>query len=769
MHERQEAAVPARRHARGAGFPVHLVRRTVAVGWVAACLFFGAGTQAAGPQSGGQAPGAGISYSKLSAQERQALLARLSDAQVRELLLRELQTPSAATDKPLAPAALAGAQSATARIRQNLADILEHVGDLSVIFLFAATRVAGGDDSAHLLTVLASITLMLLAGTAGEWLFRRATGSARRRCESGSGGRLGRLFPRLILDVLALAVFALAATGTFALIYYGLERDEPEPLLLFALTILAALIIVRLSSALTRFVLAPNTPPLRLVALSDARARRLHRWVVAVTTLLSFGFLGCGLMLLLGLVPPLYELLLIMLGFVVTAALAAMIWQSRAAIAELIRGGPEAPAGQTAQVFADIWHWLAIAYVVALYAFITIARLAGHELGLGVWVGSLLIVVAVPLIDAAMCHGLGGFFGRRGATGAAGQPEGYERVLRRGLRTILLLLAAAALLGLWGVDIYSVAERGVGGAVTRTMLDIALTLLLAYVGWGLAKIAIDRRLAAQTGSGAQAASAEDEAPASRLHTLLPLLRRFLQITIVVMVVMIVLSSLGVNVGPLVAGAGVVGLAIGFGAQTLVRDIVSGMFFLLDDAFRLGEYIDIGSVKGTVEAIHVRSLVLRHHRGALHTVPFGEIKRLTNYSRDWAIMKLEFRVPYDTDIDKVKKIFKQIGARLLEDENLGPNFIEPLKSQGVTEMDDSAMIIRAKFKALAGKQFEIRKQVYADVQKAFQEHGIKFAHRRVMVDLPPGIDPVSAQGKAIADAAAAAALVAPGTEKRAPSP
>lgn len=754
--------MPVCRHDRSAWSRIRPARRRFAAFLAAACLCLTAGALAA-PPAGEPAVDAAIPFSNLSAQERQALLARLSDAQVRALLLRELQTPSSTAVKTGTQTILGDAQSTSARIQQNVADILEHVGDLSVIFLFAVTRVAGGDDRASLFAVLASVALMLLAAAFSEWLFRRATRGARQQCESGSGGRLARLFPRLLLDLLALAIFALMGAAMAALTYYKLKRDEPEVLVMFMLTLLGAFLIVRLSSAFSRFVLAPRAPSLRLIALSDAGARSLHRWIIGVVTLLSFGFLGCALMLFLGLVPPLYELLLVMVGFAVTGTLAAMIWRSRRPVAELIRGGPDAPASQSGQIFADIWHWLALAYVVGLYAYITIARLAGYEIGLGVWVGSLSIALAVPLIDGAICHGLGNFFGRSAAADA-GPAEGYERVLRRGLRTILLLFAAVVLLGLWGIDLYSVAERGVGAALTRTMLDIALTLLLAYVGWGLAKIAIDRRLAVEAESAAPATSADGVTPASRLHTLLPLLRRFLQITIVVMVVMIVLSSLGVNVGPLVAGAGVVGLAIGFGAQTLVRDIVSGMFFLLDDAFRLGEYVDIGAVKGTVEAIHVRSLVLRHHRGALHTVPFGEIKRLTNYSRDWAIMKLEFRVPYDTDINKVKKIFKQIGAQLLDDEELGAYFIEPLKSQGVTDMDDSAMIIRGKFKALAGKQFEIRKQVYARVQQAFQENGIRFAHRRVMVDLPPGVDPHSAEGKAIADAAAAAALVAQGAGK-----
>jgi small-conductance mechanosensitive channel len=133
--------------------------------------------------------------------------------------------------------------------------------------------------------------------------------------------------------------------------------------------------------------------------------------------------------------------------------------------------------------------------------------------------------------------------------------------------------------------------------------------------------------------------------------------------------MVVLSELGVNIAPLFAGAGVVGLAVGFGAQTLIRDIFSGAFYLIDDAFRKGEYIDIGSAKGVVEKISIRSMQLRHHRGALTTVPFGEIQQVENFSRDWAVMKLAFRVTYDTDVDKMRKIIKKFGKELLEDEDI----------------------------------------------------------------------------------------------------
>jgi len=221
----------------------------------------------------------------------------------------------------------------------------------------------------------------------------------------------------------------------------------------------------------------------------------------------------------------------------------------------------------------------------------------------------------------------------------------------------------------------------------------------------------------------------------------------------------ILSELGVNIGPILAGAGVVGLAIGFGAQTLVKDIVSGMFFLADDAFRVGEYIDASGTMGSVEKISIRSLRLRHHMGLVHTIPYGEIPKLTNYSRDWVIVKLRFRVPFDTDVQKVKKIFKTIGADLMSDPILGDDFLQPFKSQGVAEVDDNGIVIRGKFMAKPGKQFMIRKEVYVRVQKAFEEADIPFARKQVMVHIP-GLENTDRldkdQTKAIGAAAAEAA-------------
>jgi small-conductance mechanosensitive channel len=224
--------------------------------------------------------------------------------------------------------------------------------------------------------------------------------------------------------------------------------------------------------------------------------------------------------------------------------------------------------------------------------------------------------------------------------------------------------------------------------------------------------------------------------------------------------MIVLSALGLNIGPLLAGAGVIGIAIGFGAQALVRDILSGIFFLIDDAFRIGEYIEISNdLRGEVERISIRSMQLRHHRGMLLTLPFGELRSIINHNRDWAIYKQEFRVAYDTDLEKVRKIIKKLGQALMADPEYGPKLLEPLKSQGVLRIEESALIVRTKFKCKPREQFVLRRVVFERVKRAFAENGIKLAHRTVNVALPAADAEEPAPALAAAAAAAAGAVIA----------
>ncbi len=335
----------------------------------------------------------------------------------------------------------------------------------------------------------------------------------------------------------------------------------------------------------------------------------------------------------------------------------------------------------------------------------------------------------------------------------------------------ILVFSVGETARIWGVDV------GREGHPLTAFLDIVFIVYLAYLGLRAVNIYVNHKIVQEGGSLDTNANAGEPGEGegggqgeSRLVTLLPIFRNVTVVTIFVISGMIVLSQMGLNIGPLFAGAGVIGIAVGFGAQTLIRDIFSGAFYLIDDAFRKGEYIELDNIRGTVEKISMRSFQLRHHLGALHTIPFGEIHQLTNYSRDWVVMKLPLRVTYDTDVERVRKLVKTLGQELLEHPQVGKLFIQPLKSQGVIHMEDSAMIIRVKFMTKPGEQWVVRKVVYAAVRELFQREGIKFAHKEVTVRIAGDRDPatLSDKEKEAVGAAARSAIDSDEAAQAAPS-
>jgi moderate conductance mechanosensitive channel len=267
-------------------------------------------------------------------------------------------------------------------------------------------------------------------------------------------------------------------------------------------------------------------------------------------------------------------------------------------------------------------------------------------------------------------------------------------------------------------------------------------ILVADVLWMITAALIDQKL-----TSVQTAEEEGNR-AARLRTLLPIVRSTVAVVLIVMVVLTALSALGIEVGPLLAGAGVVGVAVGFGAQTLVRDLFSKFFYLLDDAFRVGEYIQSGNYKGTVEYLGARSVRLRHHRGPLYTIPYSLLGAVQNMSRDWVIDKLTINLTYDSDLDKAKKIIKQIGKELAANAEFAPNILEPLKMQGVEQFGDFAIQIRMKMKTKPGQQFTIRRRAYAMIRAAFEANGIKFAHPTVQVAGPADVAGAAAARQAL---------------------
>ena len=213
---------------------------------------------------------------------------------------------------------------------------------------------------------------------------------------------------------------------------------------------------------------------------------------------------------------------------------------------------------------------------------------------------------------------------------------------------------------------------------------------------------------------------------TRLLTLLPLLRTTLAIVFVTLFTLSALWTLGIQIAPLLAGAGIFGLAIEFGAQTLVRDVISGVFFLIEDVFRIGEYIESGtSTKGTVEHISFRTVALRHHNGPLTFVPYGLFGTVRNDSRDWVIDKFNLSLPLSVDSEKIRKDDQEHRRGHDARSGAGQLIREPLKGK-LYRVDPGIKIFRCKFVTAPGCQFDVRTAALKKIEAALVEAGISFA-------------------------------------------
>jgi small-conductance mechanosensitive channel len=320
------------------------------------------------------------------------------------------------------------------------------------------------------------------------------------------------------------------------------------------------------------------------------------------------------------------------------------------------------------------------------------------------------------------------------------------------------MAAAAVLIRSWAVDGLALVDEQGWVEFRRAWTIAVITALIAYFAWEAVRFATERHIRRPAlATHGQNAEEEAQASASRLETLAPILRLVLGTAIVITAVMMMLTSLGINILPLIAGASVVGLAISFGSQALVRDVVSGIFYLTDDAFRVGEYFDCGKAKGTVEGFTVRSLRLRHQNGQIYTIPFGQLGQITNFSRDWATLKFNLRFARDTDVEKLRKVTKRVGLAMLEDPELKDDFLQPLKCQGIADIEDNAIVMRFKMTVRPVRPTYIQREAVKRLIAAFNDAGIEFASATVSVRTVGGPDDIAA---AAAAAAAAAKLPRP---------
>jgi moderate conductance mechanosensitive channel len=641
------------------------------------------------------------------------LLDLLSDPEVQSWI--QAQQAGKAAALPAAEGAAMGYMSArVGAIRAHLVAVVAVIPRLPEEFGKAAHNFGADLAGRSFPGVLALVVVFLALGFGVERLWHSATQRIRLWSVglpmATVGQRLGALLARLVYEISVVLVFGAASIGVFLIF------DWPTFLREMLLGYLFAFLALRLALVASRSLLAPASADaadpdrFRVLPMADAAARFWHGRLVLLIGWFAFGWATVSLLGDLGFAVDARRLVAYVLGLGLLAIGFDMVWRHP------IEQAPSAP------------HRRALAWLVSAYFILLWLLWVASALPL-MWL--LVVIVFVPWAIGGAQRAIANLVQPPGGGAAAGVPSILAVSLQRGLRAALIIAGALFLADKWHIGVGDMmATDTVGTRLLRGLLSTVVIALLADFGWHVLRAAIDRKISEVPDSADH--NSEEWRRHARLKTLLPILRNVLFVVLLVMVGLMALAALGVEIGPLVAGAGVVGVAVGFGAQTLVHDIISGMFYLLDDAFRVGEYVQSGNYKGTVESFSLRSVKLRHHRGPLFTVPFGQLGAIQNMSRDWVIEKMSIGVTYDTDLAKVKKIIKQIGKELMEDPELGPKFLEPLKMQGVEQFGDFAIQIRIKMMTRPNEQFVIRRRAYAMIKQAFDANGIEFAFPTVQV-------------------------------------
>lgn len=570
------------------------------------------------------------------------------------------------------------------------------------------------------------IALALIIGLAGEWVVRLLLARPRKTLEMRQADsptvKIISLLGRTVLDVIPIAGFLGASYAALTFV----EPGEQTRLVAFAL--INGNVLVRIVLAVARLILAPAAPNLRLVKLRDENANYLFIWWHRFTDVAIYGYYFIVSVGFLGLSKSGEDLLFKIVGLIGALMLIVFTLQNRSNVAAWMRGDDRAGMALRplrARV-ADLWHVAIILYIIFLYGAWSLAEGAGFRFVLQASALSAVIVAAALLATNALRRMARKVFSLRDEIkqrypSLEGRANRYLPILENGISLVIGLIAVFILLEAWGIDSSAWLTTPLGQRVTSSVITIVLLLVLTVVVLEIASAAIERYL-----------SQNGDATSARAKTLLPLLRTALTVVLVTMFVLVTLSELGLNIGPLLAGAGVVGLAIGFGAQTLVKDIITGMFILMEDQLAVGDVVKVGSHAGVVERLTLRTIRLRDLAGTVHVVPFSEVTTLENMTKDFSRYVFEVGVAYREDTDEVVAALNQIGAELSADEAYKDLIVQPLEVLGVDSFGDNAVIIKARITTKPIKQWQVGREFNRRMKKRFDELGIEipFPHRTI---------------------------------------
>ena len=553
--------------------------------------------------------------------------------------------------------------------------------------------------------------------------------------------RLPFVLGRLALDLLPLLV--LAAAG-YAVLSTPIG-DRPTARLVI-LAVLNAYLLTRFVVVLTRVLLAPFTPRLRLVPLSDDAAGYLTRWVRRIAIIAIFGYAATEVGLLFGLYRVAHDALLKLVVLAVHLCLVIMVMQKRRRVAELIRGRRDAPGAMAMlrQRLAAVWHIIAIFYIVALWLVWAFEVPDGFGRLIRIFIAAVVIGTLARLVNLSAVSALDRIM-REDSDFVSRYPRlstsarRYHLAARATVSGVITAIAAIVLFEAWGLNSFAwFATGALGDRVVSALISIGLTLIASVIVWELANGVMQHRLARTSRDG----------QAARIRTLLPMMRTALLVAIVIVAGLIVLSDIGVNIAPLLAGAGVIGIAIGFGSQKLVQDLITGIFLLFENAMQVGDWVTVSGLSGTVEHLSIRTIRLRAGDGSVHIIPFSSVTSVTNVNRGIGNASVSVSIAYEEDVDRVCTVLAEIATAMHGEPRFATGMVSELQLWGVDKVEAGGVTIVGQIVCTDAARWPVQREFNRRMRQRFAELGIRLA-MPVQRNL---LDPVPLQGAAPQEAA-----------------
>jgi small-conductance mechanosensitive channel len=730
-----------------------MLRRLIAALALIACVLLGFGESplAQSPATAAASPAQAIP-APVSVDELQRLVETLNDANERAKLVAQLQALVAAQHGLDENTAAERPGTWLNRLSNQIDAVSAEIVTVAGVVLDAPSwidwlRQQASDAQLRGLWLGIGLNLIVVFGIAivAQWILRLLLRRPQFRLSArSSDSRLAQALLMLLLLVLqALPILTFAAVA-----YLVLLLVNPHPIssrvagVIIEASLVARLILVVAHVAL----LSPGAVALH--AAGEETRNYLYIWARRFTSWAVYGYALTTVVWWLGVPGAVYVLLLRGIMLVLGVLSVIFVLQNRTAVGEMLRGnargngeGNGAPASGHGwqllrQRLADTWHILAIVYVVGIFGNYVLNIEAGFAFVFRVTLMSLFILTAAGLIvSAARQLSRRGFAVRQELKARFPTLEAranrYLPVLTIALTVAVYFFAALALLQVWGLDAFAWFSTTFGRKITGSTVSIVTVVLIALVVWELFGSAVERYLNGLSADGSRVARS------ARARTLLPLLRTTMLIVLVTIVGLIVLSEIGINIVPLLAGAGVAGIAVGFGSQALVKDVITGLFILLEDTLAIGEIVDVGKDHaGVVEAISIRTIKLRDVSGTVHTVPFSEVSTVRNMTRDYSYFVCDAGVQLRQDPDRVIAVLCQVADEMRKDPGWSESIVERLDVIGVEKFTDSAMVIRTRLKTMPLRQWAVGHEFNRRMKKAFDAQGIEMPAINQTSYLPP---------------------------------